>query len=197
NVSLVFAFPGAVDRNALTSALCSLAARHEVLRTRYVVDGSGQPFGLVEDGLTIPLEKQGVTEGVWRRTAEESAARPFDLASAPPIRGLLLTAGSGGDVFVLHMHHILVDGWSLRILQRELAELSSAAHAGRSADLPEPASQYSDFAAAQQADLEGGGHARHLDFWRGELAGHERLELPLDRPRRGGPATAGVVEVGL
>ncbi len=197
NVSLVFTFPVGVDCHALAAALHRLAARHEVLRTRYAVDGSGQPFGLVQDGFAIPLDSQAVTEGAWRPPAEESAARPFDLTSAPPIRGQLLAAGSGGDVFILHMHHILVDGWSLRILQRELAELYSAARAGRSAELPELASQYSDFAAAQQADLEGGGHARHLDFWRTELAGHERLEVPPDHPRRGGPSKAGVVEVGL
>ncbi|GAA1965042.1 non-ribosomal peptide synthetase [Kitasatospora viridis] len=193
NVPLVLVFPGGLDQPAVARVLAELSARHEVLRTRYAV-ADGRPYGVVTEGHTVPLDRVEAADD-WRPLANEFAARAFDLAAAPPIRARVVAAGRAA-VLVLAMHHVMVDGESVRVLQREIAELYRAATGGRAAELPEPRAAYRDFAAAQravpQAELD-----RQLDFWRAELAGHERLELVTDRPHRPGPRSAGYVTTEL
>jgi amino acid adenylation domain-containing protein len=66
---------------------------------------------------------------------------------------------------------------------RDFGELYHARLTGREPELPALAIQYADFAAWQRDLLTGGKLDRSLDFWRAELAGLDRPELPLDRPR--------------
>ena len=195
NVPLLLRFPAGLDRSALATALAGLAARHETLRTRFATDAAGLPYGLVAEEFAIPMEQVSVA-GDWREAAEDFAARPFDLAAAPAVRALVVAAANGsggGDVLVLVMHHVLVDGESLRVLQRDLAELYTAALAGRAAELPTLTAFYRDYAAAQQEARAAGALEDHLSYWRTELDGFERLELPGDRPRRPGIRGCGKV----
>ncbi|MFE9422564.1 amino acid adenylation domain-containing protein [Kitasatospora sp. NPDC006697] len=191
NVPLVLVFPGGLDQELLAGALAALSARHEVLRTGYAVDGAGRPYAVVSDAHRIPLDRVAAAGADWRPAADAFVARPFDLAGPPPIRARVVPADEG-DVLVLAMHHVMVDGEAVRVLQRDLVELYRAALAGRPAGLAPLPARYRDHAAAQravpQAELD-----RRLDHWRTELAGHQRLELATDRPRRPGPRGADCV----
>ncbi|HEX6909272.1 MAG TPA: amino acid adenylation domain-containing protein, partial [Longimicrobium sp.] len=112
------------------------------------------------------------------------ADTPFDLVEGPLFRARLLRLGADDHVLLLCLHHSVSDGWSLGILQRELGGLYAAAARGAPAALPPLPVQYADFAAWQRAHLAGDVLARHLDFWRSELAGAPpALELPTDYPR--------------
>ena len=85
------------------------------------------------------------------------------------------------------MHHIVSDGWTLGILNRELAAFHDAFHAGVEPTLPALPIQYADYAAWQRRWIAGDVLARQLGYWKGRLAGAPRaLVLPADRPR---PAT--------
>jgi hypothetical protein len=82
-------------------------------------------------------------------------------------------------VFVLVMHHMVCDGWSLGIMWAEL----SALYAG--AVLP-AAPQYPDYVRWERAHLAGPRRAALERFWRTELTGADlTLRLPADRPRPG------------
>ncbi|RIK37175.1 MAG: non-ribosomal peptide synthetase, partial [Chloroflexi bacterium] len=86
-------------------------------------------------------------------------------------------------VFLLTMHHIVSDGWSMQVFARELAELYAAFAAGRPSPLAELPIQYADFALWQRERLEGEVLGRQLAYWQQQLAGLAGLELPTDRPR--------------
>ncbi|HEX9935803.1 MAG TPA: amino acid adenylation domain-containing protein, partial [Longimicrobium sp.] len=82
------------------------------------------------------------------------------------------------------MHHIVSDGWSLGVLQRELGALYAAFAAGLPDPLPPLALQYGDFALWHDEWLSGERLERHLAFWRRALEdAPPALELPTDRPR--------------
>jgi hypothetical protein len=74
-------------------------------------------------------------------------------------------------VFVLALHHIVCDEWSIGVLLEELAAHYAAGVAGRAAALPEPPVQYADFAVWQRAWLQGERLAAQLAYWQRQLAG--------------------------
>ena len=58
-----------------------------------------------------------------RARAEEEAIRPFDLAHGPLVRFRLLCLGPEEHILMLTLHHVAVDGWSLRVLAEEFEQL--------------------------------------------------------------------------
>ncbi len=117
------------------------------------------------------------------RMATEEARRPFDLATGPLIRALLIDLGSDGYLLLLTLHHIVSDAWSVGILFRELTELYAGFSLGRPSPLPEPPLQYADFAVWQRQHLVGSTLDAQLEYWRTQAQKLPVLELPLDRPR--------------
>ena len=52
--------------------------------------------------------------------------RPFDLDWGPLLRAALVELGDEERLLLLTMHHVVSDGWSLRVLAHELGEIYSA-----------------------------------------------------------------------
>lgn len=189
NMPFALRFPDGVDDAALDEALRLLVRRHPAFQSRFVSDGDGVPRCVYAEAFKIPLYRAVAASRDWRAAVSKEAQRPFDLSAAPPIRGYVVGCVDGSDVLCLVIHHILVDGRSMRILIRDLLELYRAVLAGDDADLPELTTDYGAFAAWQRSNVGTAADTEHLDYWRDELAGFEPLNLPLDRPRLAEPGT--------
>ncbi|MFC4047974.1 condensation domain-containing protein, partial [Dactylosporangium siamense] len=182
---------GALDVDALGAALSGLVERHEVLRTRLVVDADGVAWQVIDPPAPFELPVVDLSgdpdpmNAVRDRIAVDAAV-PFDLAVGV-IRGVLFRLGPDDHVLGLSMHHIVSDEWSAAILHREL----NALHAGEA--LPPLPVQYADFAVWQREWLAGPVLESQLEYWRAQLAGAPALELPTDRPRPAVRSTAGDV----
>jgi amino acid adenylation domain-containing protein len=84
------------------------------------------------------------------------------------------------------MHHIVADGSSMAVLTREMSELYAAEIEHRPHRLRELPIQYADCSDWQRRWLTGDVFARHMSYWRRQLAGAPLvLELPADRARPG------------
>ncbi|MEV6875263.1 amino acid adenylation domain-containing protein [Amycolatopsis sp. NPDC051128] len=175
---------GALRPDALARALNTLIARHESLRTTFAsVDGRprqivGEPWELALP-VTDLGDGPGTPEENLRRLLAGDLARPFDLTRGPLLRARLARVAADDHAFVLSLHHIVTDGWSMGVLAGELAALYGDAHA----ELPALPIQYADFAAWQRENLTGEVADEQLDFWRRQLDGLRPLDLPTDRPR--------------
>jgi amino acid adenylation domain-containing protein len=180
-------FPANVG--VLEQALTAIVHRHESLRTRFAV-ADGGPAQLVEEAalVEVPVIDLEPLDAVEReregaRLAVEEAGAPFDLARGPLLRAKLLRFGPTDWLFLLTVHHIVADGWSLGVVFRELAALYEAFALGRPSPLPELAVQYPDFSLWQREWLQGERLGRQLEYWRRRLDGLPVLGLPTDRPR--------------
>ena len=80
-------------------------------------------------------------------------------------------------------HHIVSDGWTCGIFERELSAVYSAFVQGLEPRLPVLPVQYADYAAWQRESLQGKTFETQLSYWRTQLAGLSTLDLPTDRPR--------------
>ena len=194
----LYNIPAALELNiplqvpALQRSLDELARRHDALRTTFRLGEDDQPVQHVAAGGSLNLEVidlQPLPEAARRDEAARIAAREsqyqFDLEHGPLVRALLLRFSDTEHVLLLTMHHIISDGWSMRILISELEQLYDAASSGRAHALPPLPMQYADFAVWQKEWLAGERLDGLLSYWRRTMEGAPAvLALPTDRPRR-------------
>jgi amino acid adenylation domain-containing protein len=168
---------GPLDVEALERALDTIVMRHESLRTRFdVVDG--QPIQIVTPApVRLRISDFRNVDAAARASAIEAALREesrtlFDLTRGPVLRLHLLRLGSEDNVLLRTVHHIVSDGWSQAIFDRELELLYSAYCDGREIELPRLPLQYADFALWERRWLDEDGRLEAgLAYWREQLAG--------------------------
>ncbi|MFC4590847.1 non-ribosomal peptide synthetase [Sphaerisporangium corydalis] len=186
-VPIALRLAGTLDVAALEEALSRLVARHEVLRTRFVADDTGQPHQIIDPPAPVALAVTDLTghdQATVTAHVNGLAATPFDLATGPLLRATVLHTAPDQAVLVICLHHIVFDGWSEAILTRELGHLYTAAIGHDQAPLPALPVQYADHATWQNGQLATDRLQAQLAYWRTRLDGLQPLELPTDRPRR-------------
>jgi condensation enzyme len=176
---------GYVDVAALRWALDQLVARHEILRT-IVVHDAAPPYQQVFPPAPVPLVLRDVPPGTDRGQYAQDLLRETELSSLdarelPLLRAALHRFDDEDAVLTLVTHHTAADGWSLELLNRDLAAFYNAHVGRREADLPEVRG-YADFAAWQRSQLAGSAGAATDEYWRDRLDGAEIFALPTDRP---------------
>jgi amino acid adenylation domain-containing protein/non-ribosomal peptide synthase protein (TIGR01720 family) len=189
NLSLAIHLGGRLDVEALRQSLDALVRRHAALRTTFTLidDLPAQVIAVPQPLLCPIMELSAIAQHERMAAAQglmtDAMRQPFNLEQGPLVRATLLRLGDQEHVLLLVMHHIISDGWSQRILLRELLALYEAAVAGRSASLAAPPIQYADFAIWQREHLQGQILGKQLAYWRSQLAGAPAaLALPTDRP---------------
>jgi amino acid adenylation domain-containing protein len=178
------------DLEALERSLNEIVRRHETLRTVFRTH-DGEPVQEILPALHLPLPIIDLTkqspdkkDSEVQRLTNESAKTVFDLHSGPLLKATVLRLSEEDHVLLLTMHHIIADGWSWKVLFKELGTLYEAFAKGQSSPLPELPIQYSDFVSWQNELLRDGVIASQLTFWSERLAGAPLvLELPSDYPR--------------
>nr|WP_254696311.1 condensation domain-containing protein [Lysobacter enzymogenes] len=191
HVPLAFRIRGPLAAPALEAALVQLLQRHEMLRTRFAIDGE-QPRQIVDPAphAVLEFEDFSALDPAQARARADAllqaqAHHRTDLERGPLFRARLARLSADEHVLILAAHHIAADGWSHTVMLDELGALY-AAHAGAAADsLPPARLQYADYAAWQRQWLqEGPLLAQQLPYWTAQLAGApELVALPTDRPR--------------
>jgi amino acid adenylation domain-containing protein len=194
NLPLAWRLTGQLDAGALAAAAGDVVARHESLRTVFVV-ADGQPY---QDVVPAGLARARVAAGLAAVAAEPgelaglvaaAAEHVFDLAAELPFRASLFAVSDQEHVLVLLCHHTAADGWSLQVLLSDLAAAYRARRGGQAPGWAPLPVQYADYALWQRdllggADGAGGVLAGQAQYWRQALAGlPEELALPFDRPR--------------
>lgn len=174
---------------ALDKSLNEIVRRHEALRTTFTtVDGQPVQIIAAEPVMRLNVIDLRATPAAQRekealRVANEEAQKPFDLTCDSLVRASLLRLDALRSVFLLTMHHIVSDGWSLNLFWEELTSIYPAVLAGRASPLPELPIQYADYAVWQRKWLQGEVLQSQLRYWKRHLADLPPLDLSTDRPR--------------
>jgi hypothetical protein len=189
NVPRVYRLHGPLNVEALRLAFDDLVERHESLRTRFGLEDSG-PVQIISAQMRTALQVEDLTgpapaqrEAEARQRAQQEGQAPFDLQRGPLFRVRLLRLSEHEHWLLLTLHHIVTDGWSSGVLQRELSALYAARCRGESAGLPALPVQYADYAVWQREWLQGDVLEQQLGYWKQALAELPALDLPTDRPR--------------
>jgi len=187
NLPSALRIEGALDIDRLQDAFRALIARHETLRTSFMLE-AGLPVQVVHDAADVPFDLEVVVtdeddrDALALQSAARRFIRPFEPERAPLFRVRALRYPSGRHLLLTDMHHLVADGISASVFVRDLL----ACYAGATpAPLPV---QYKDFACWQADRLAQGGMKEQETYWLSRF----RSPAPapdglVDYPRQPGP----------
>src|SRR5262245_7042254 len=124
---------GQLDAAVLQQAWQLIIDRHSVLRVAFLWDGVDQPVQIAHRKVRLPWQEHD-----WRSLPQDlqmaklddflraDRARGFNLTQVPAMRCALIRIVDDSYQFIWSHHHILLDGWSIPLLLRELSELYDA-----------------------------------------------------------------------
>jgi surfactin family lipopeptide synthetase C len=179
---------GTIDVPALVRAWQQVIERHPVLRSSFHWEGLKKPVQVVHRQVQLPVDIQD-----WRRLSareqeqrldaylRSDRERGFDLSKAPLLRISILERAEDFIQFMLTFHHMLLDGWSDRLITDEVWAFYDANCQGKDLRIAEPR-PYGDFIAWLQRQDQ---HEAER-FWRQMLKGFNApTRLGIDRTAAG------------
>ncbi|MGV9885343.1 condensation domain-containing protein, partial [Streptomyces sp. NPDC003006] len=150
---------GDLDPAVLRAAGQTLLDRHPNLRAAFRARPDGPPVQIVPQSAELPWREadlrhlpEGERTAELDRITESERTRRFDLAAPPLLRFTLVTHGEGQHRFIWTSHHILVDGWSMPLLVKELFALCAPGTDVTALPDPAPYRSYLAWLAAQDRD---------------------------------------------
>jgi amino acid adenylation domain-containing protein len=175
---------GELNFDAFGRAWQQTIDRHPILRTAFVWEGLDEPVQVVRRSVRLPFTRED-----WRALpAAEQQERlraylkadlrqGFDLSKAPLMRIALLQLAEDSYQFVWSYHHLMLDGWCVPLVLREVFAFYEAFSRGESY-APQRPRPYRDYIAwLRRQDLR-----KAEAFWRQTLKGfHAPTPLPTVR----------------
>jgi hypothetical protein len=200
NIHFQLLWRGPLDRRALEQSMSDIVARHAAMRTTFT-ESDGVPRAVVGAAAGVELAHADL-RGQPPQARAEAAERlvdkherePFDLAAGPLLRASAFTLADDEHIVPVTQHHIITDGWSVRILLDELARgylervLGDHRQAGQAR--PGPALDFADYVRWEGQWRADPGYQERLAWWKEHLADLEPLVLhrsAVGRPEPPGP----------
>ena len=166
NCVISYTLSGKLDVSKLERSINKVIQRHENLRTSFYTDEKqGNPMQGVLHQSPFQLK---VVSGVSDSSDVEKEfdlihGRRYDLEQADTFAATILAHGQDSHTLIFGYHHIIMDGVSWQIFQRDMAMFYNDSDPAK---FPKPLeAQYSEFTLKQQQDLSDGAYAERLKFF--------------------------------
>jgi hypothetical protein len=184
NVHFRLRWKGILDREALALSLRDIVARHGALRTTFI-EVDDIPRAIVSpdsDTQLAHLDLRDYDPDTKHNAADsfilDHQRSRFDLKRGPLMRIAVITFADDDHILLVTQHHIITDGWSVRIFLAELVRSYRARYLGQYAPLSLPPLRYSDYARWQHEVRGEQPYKEHLTWWKEHLAELPPLALP-------------------
>ncbi len=156
-----------LDPDLLDAAVQAVVAHHDVLRSRFIREDDGWAQVVDPGGLAaVQVLPVGGGAGDHVDEAIALAGQSIDLTSGPLAVAVLLDCD---DVracrLVLAVHHLVVDGVSMRILIEDLDTAYQALRDGAAASLPRRTSSFRSWSRELERFAESDELAEQLPYW--------------------------------
>ncbi len=190
NISLAKLLVGKLNIDNLETAFNVILKRQKSLRTQFrEEDGAPYQEVIPFKHKKIPYLDLTIYEEFKRKEKIEQIIREepqktFRIGDAPLIRTMLIKWQEEKHILFLGMHHIISDGWSLKVLWEELTLVYNSLQQRKEVDLTPLPIQYTDFSIWQLDQLKGVTLQKQEEYWRNQFSGEIlTLDLPTDWPR--------------
>lgn len=186
NIPVVYNLNGPLDIDILERAFRDLIGRHESLRT-YFVSGADRIFQRIEKSEDVSFNLKVLPcNAKWTETELDNKIRSvvnkkFNLRFAPLFRTALFKKDESNFIFCFVISHLVADGWSVKVLFKELFETYNAYANNTTVNLSELKIQYKDYASFQNQKLIDGGFQQQKSYWLNQFENEiPKLELTTD-----------------
>lgn len=186
NIPFIMSFHGNVDVNALEESFNFLIDRHEILRTVYRIDDTGniRQWVLPKEECEFKIRYKDVEtkdqDAIINTEIDAVTQNAFDLENGPMLRVTLLRKSDHELVFIFVMHHITCDGWSVNNIMRDLFAHYNSKINDEPLNLPTLQLQYKDYSVWHHRFLTDRSKAFWVNQFKDDLP---KLNFPLDYPR--------------
>ncbi|WP_246064818.1 type I polyketide synthase [Melghirimyces algeriensis] len=188
NTPFVFEVQGRLDQERLKHTFDLLSERHEALRTVFFTE-ENELRQRILDFPNYLLEYKDLSD---QEKAKEKAlalvddwkSTPYDLQNGPLLRVFAYRYSEEKTLLSIMMHHIIVDGWSLRILSDEMLAIYNADSPAVLNQLPKIERRYIDYCDWQVNSFRQGRLATQEAYWL-KVLGEDLpvTEIRGDKPR--------------
>jgi hypothetical protein len=172
----VFRISGDFDPAVFKKSVALIIGRHESLRATFHRINGRYMMRVEDDGLERYQMKfmdvrNGLPEnaGTMNDLMKQRNVR-FSLNEAPLFSSLILQTGTDEYIVSIKLHHILVDGWSVEILVRDLLIAYNDLRMGNPFRLGELPYQFKDMLAALN-NYNRTNHLLHKQYWKQTFPG--------------------------
>ncbi|WP_444922435.1 amino acid adenylation domain-containing protein [Microbulbifer sp. CnH-101-G] len=186
NIPAAFKIYGDLKVEALSKSFNSLLLHHELLRANFIVI-DGKPAQKTSGNQSINLEcvdfstEINIDEKYNKHFSKIN--RPFDLKKDTLFRVSLIKIHEKEYILIIVIHHIIVDGWSLNILLKDLNRIYTEGTRTENFLLPSPKKQFVDYVFWEKEYVYLN-KRKLLAYWSDKLRNIPELHaLPLDFPR--------------
>jgi amino acid adenylation domain-containing protein len=182
-----YKFKGNLHVESLVKSFEIAAQRHDILRTKVVFE-DGQAFQQVNHKPLFEVSEHDLSglpetelEKVYQDLAIKEARKSLESPDGYVTRISILRLKEDESLVVLTLHHIVMDKWSMQLLQNEVAGYYRKLTNGEEVNFLPLEIQYADYAYWQSLQKP---NAANLAYWKSNLQDSLTfLELPTDFPR--------------
>lgn len=170
------------DVDYFKKAIYAVVERHEILRTvfRRNKDNELRQWVLTKDEIGFAINHIDCSNSNYPKEAAENYInedryKAFDLDQGPLLRTFIFKITEKRYILYFNTHHIISDGWSMQILERDVFDLYNSFKNKTKSKLPILNIQYKDYTAWSLDQQAKGGFSKSSSYWIDKLSG----ELPI------------------
>ncbi|NOQ27793.1 MAG: amino acid adenylation domain-containing protein, partial [Bacteroidales bacterium] len=161
------------DKGKIEEVFKQLINRHESFRTNIIIVDN-EPVQIINKEVDFELEELTI-ENTEVKNVRNKFIKPFDLLKAPLLRVAKVDIKGNGSLLMIDMHHIISDGVSHAILEREFHALYSGE------ELLPLSLQYKDYSEWQNSEKQQEIIKDQEQYWLNKFEGEiPVLNLPID-----------------
>lgn len=171
-ISGAAALRGNVDVVNFTKAFNQIVERHEILRTFFKKDEEGvvKQFIVPNNEFHFAIETKDFSpeKSPYHHVQDYIAEKDkltYNLTEAPLFRASLLKTSDDTFVFYLSIHHLISDGWSLKVMTSQVLECYDALQTGETITWSENPVQFKDYAIWQFEEQKKERYQVAKEFW--------------------------------
>lgn len=188
--SAAFTLSGVLDIDSLKESFQFLVERHESLRTVFFQQDDALYQRIIpvesynfEPGF-IDISKEADQKDSLKHLFSSEQQKAFDLVNGPMLRVLIVKTAPQEHALLIHMPHIVSDGWSIEVLIRDISNAYNSFSKGRQPSLKRLPIQYKDYAAWMHKKTSNADTITAEKYWLEQLSGDlPVLDLPSNKTR--------------
>ena len=180
---------GTLNAVALQQSIDFIIAIHESFRTNFK-SIEGTPAKFVKPYVSLPIAYIDLSalndaeKNHKKNTCVQAfIEQPFNLEEDVLFRICLIKLAENYHAMVMCMHHIITDGWSMKVLLQDIQYAYNCFCKGTAPDSAPLKLQYMGYSSWQKEALTDEKLTNELSYWKQQLAGYQDLDMPLDYTR--------------
>jgi putative pyridoxal-dependent aspartate 1-decarboxylase len=188
NIPGVFTVGSRATKEVIEDIFNRIIQRHENLRTVFI-EKDGIPYGRIRADVYYEIEEIDLSgeadkDPVIGHYVNLNLHRRFDLSMWPLFEMKSLRLDPSTAIILFSMHHIISDGWSMELLEKEFLSLYNNYVLGQRLEIEPLTLQYKDYVAWHNKFLESDAIIPYKEYWMRRLSDPvPGMNLFIDKPR--------------